>query len=123
MRISDWSSDVCSSDLSGADATGGQVAKRGYELWATTVNAAGGIKIGGSMYKVELVVQDCQSQPAQGATACERLVVQENVDALFGAYTSGVQIAMNPIAAKYQTPCIAGSAESPGNWTSERKST
>src|SRR3546814_9892187 len=25
---------------------------------------------------------------------------------------------MNPIAAKYQTPCIAGSAESPGNWTS-----
>src|SRR3546814_4442730 len=64
-------------ELSGADATGGQVAKRGYELWATTVNAAGGIKIGGSMYKVELVVQDCQSQPAQGATACERLVRSE----------------------------------------------
>lgn len=105
-------------ELSGADATGGQVAKRGYELWAKVVNAAGGIKVGGKQYMVDLVVQDCQSQPAQGANACERLIIQENVDALFGAYTSGVQIAMNPIAAKYQTPCIAGSAESPGNWTS-----
>jgi branched-chain amino acid transport system substrate-binding protein len=104
-------------ELSGDDATGGQVAKRGYELWVKTINAAGGISIGGKKYQVELLVQDCQSQPAQGATATERLIVQENVDALFGAYTSGVQIAMNPIAAKYQTPCIAGSAESPGNWT------
>jgi len=106
-------------ELSGSDASGGQVAKRGYELWANTVNAAGGIKVGDKAYKVELLIQDCQSQPAQGANACERLIAEENVDALFGAYTSGVQIAMNPIAAKYQTPCIAGSAESPGNWTSQ----
>jgi branched-chain amino acid transport system substrate-binding protein len=44
-------------------------------------------------------------------------VEQEKVDALFGAYTSGVQIAMNPICQKYQTPCIAGSAESPASWS------
>lgn len=29
------------------------------------------------------------------------------VDALFGSYTSGVQLAMNPTAEKYQVPCIA----------------
>lgn len=104
-------------ELSGLNATGGQLCKRGYELWAKTVNNAGGIKIGNSRHKVELIVQDCRSQPALGAAACERLIVRENVDVLFGAYTSGVQIAMNPIAAKYRTPCIAGSAESPGNWT------
>ena len=38
------------------------------------------------------------------------------MNAIFGAYTSGVQIAMDPICAKYQVPCIAGSAESPGIW-------
>lgn len=103
-------------ELSGADVTGGTVAKRGYELWATTINKAGGIKIGDKTYPVELVVQDCQSQPAEGANACERLITQEKVDVLFGSYTSGVQLAMNPIAAKYQVPCIAGSSESPENW-------
>lgn len=104
-------------ELSGLDVTGGQLCKRGYEFWAKTINKAGGIKIGDTRHEVELIVQDCKSQPALGARACERLIVQEKVDALFGAYTSGVQIAMNPIAAKYQTPCIAGSAESPENWS------
>jgi branched-chain amino acid transport system substrate-binding protein len=63
------------------------------------------------------VVADCKSDPAQAADAVTRLTQQENVDALFGSYTSGVQIAMNPICVKYQTPCIAGSAESPGSWS------
>jgi branched-chain amino acid transport system substrate-binding protein len=103
-------------ELSGASATGGQVAKRGYELWANTVNAKGGIKIGDKSYKIELHIQDCQSQPSVGAQVTERLASQEGVDAIFGSYTSGVQIAMNPICAKYKVPCIAGSAESPGNW-------
>lgn len=104
-------------ELSGSSATGGQVAKRGYELWAKTVNDKGGIKVGGQSYKVELHIQDCQSQPSVGAQVAERLASQEGVDAMFGSYTSGVQIAMNPICAKYKVPCIAGSAESPGNWT------
>jgi branched-chain amino acid transport system substrate-binding protein len=104
-------------ELSGSSATGGQVAKRGYELWAKTVNSKGGIKIGSKSYKVELHVQDCQSQPSVGAQVAERLASQEGVDAMFGSYTSGVQIAMNPICTKYKLPCIAGSAESPGNWS------
>ena len=104
-------------ELSGPSATGGQIAERGYELWAKTVNSKGGIKIGGNSHKVELLVQDCQSQPSVGAQVAERLANQEGVDAMFGSYTSGVQIAMNPICAKYKLPCIAGSAESPGNWT------
>ena len=104
-------------ELSGESATGGQVAKRGYQLWADTVNKAGGIEVGGKKYKVELHVQDCQSQPSVGAQVAERLASQEGVDAMFGSYTSGVQIAMNPICAKYKVPCIAGSAESPENWS------
>src|SRR3546814_16818546 len=59
-------------ELSGADATGGQVAKRGYELWATTVNAAGGIQLDGSKYRVELVRKDCPSTPTKGRTAHPR---------------------------------------------------
>ena len=103
-------------ELSGASATGGQIAQRGYQLWADTVNSKGGLSIGDKKYNVELVVQDCKSDPATGADATSRLVTEEGVNAIFGAYTSGVQLAMDPICAKYRVPCIAGSAESPGVW-------
>jgi branched-chain amino acid transport system substrate-binding protein len=106
-------------ELSGASATGGALARRGDQFWVDTVNAAGGVPVGDKKYKVEMVVADCKSQPDAAADAVTRLAEQEKVDALFGAYTSGVQIAMNPICQKYQTPCIAGSAESPDNWKSK----
>jgi branched-chain amino acid transport system substrate-binding protein len=104
-------------ELSGESATGGQIAQRGYQLWADTVNnKSGGLNIGGTKYKVDLIVQDCKSDPATGADATSRLVTEEGVNAIFGAYTSGVQLAMDPICAKYKVPCIAGSAESPAVW-------
>src|SRR3954453_21620048 len=103
-------------ELSGASATGGQIAQRGYQLWADTVNNKGGLSIGDKKYNVELVVQDCKSDPSTGADATSRLATEEGVNAIFGAYTSGVQLAMDPICAKYRVPCIAGSAESPGVW-------
>lgn len=103
-------------ELSGDDASGGNVAQRGYQLWVDTVNKNGGIEVGGKKYPVRMIAQDSRSQPAAGAQAATRLINEEKVDAIFGSYTSGVQLAINPICAKYKVPCIAGSAESPGNW-------
>ena len=103
-------------ELSGESATGGQIAQRGYQLWADTVNKAGGLPIGDKKYQVDLIVQDCKSDPATGADAASRLITEDGVNAIFGAYTSGVQLAMDPICAKYKIPCIAGSAESPNVW-------
>jgi branched-chain amino acid transport system substrate-binding protein len=110
-------------ELSGDDATGGQIAQRGYQFWVDTVNKAGGISVGGKKYPVELLVQDCQSQPGNATTAVSKLATQDKVDAMFGSYTSGVQIAMNPIVEKYQLPCLAGSAESPKTWSTQPKYT
>ena len=99
--------------LSGDLATGGSVTKRGYDLWAKAVNAAGGIEIGGKKYPVRLVYGDDQSQPAQAASAAERLAAQEKVDAVLGPYASGTTIAAAPVLEKYKVPMITGSAESP----------
>ena len=106
-------------ELSGADATGGELAKLGYQFGVDTVNAKGGVKVGGKTYKLEMLLADSKGEPAGAADAITRLVEQEKVDAMFGSYTSGVQIAMNPICQKYKTPCIAGSAESPANWSAQ----
>jgi branched-chain amino acid transport system substrate-binding protein len=102
--------------LSGDLATGGNVTKRGYDLWAKEVNARGGIDIGGTKYKVKLIYADAQSQPAQAASAAERLAVQEKVDCVLGPYASGITLASAPVLEKYSIPMITGSAESPLIW-------
>ena len=102
--------------LSGENIFGGNLTRRGYDLWAEVVNEQGGVEIGGERYKVEMFYGDDQSNPATGADAAERLIVGEEVDALFGPYTSGVTLAVQPICQKYRVPMISGSAESPNVW-------
>ncbi len=103
-------------ELSGDLATGGNVTKRGYDLWAQAVNDASGIVVGGKKYGVKLYYADAQSNPSQGAAAAERLITQEKVDFILGPYSSGVTIAVAPVAEKYKVPMITGSAESPMIW-------
>jgi branched-chain amino acid transport system substrate-binding protein len=102
--------------LSGDLATGGNVTKRGYDLWAEEVNKTGGIDIKGTKYQVKLFYGDAQSKPDQGASAAERLATQEKVDFVLGPYSSGVTLAAAPVLEKYKIPMITGSAESPLIW-------
>ena len=97
--------------------------RRGYDLWAETVNAQGGIEIGDKQYKVEMVYADAASDPATGADAVERMVTTDEVDFLFGPYTSGVTLGVAPILEKYKVPMITGSAESPLIWKQKFKYT
>ncbi len=105
--------------LSGENRFGGNLTRRGYDFWAEKINEKGGIEIGGERFKVEMFYGDAQSQPASGASAAERLIVQDEVNVLFGPYTSGVTLAVQPICAKYRVPMISGSAESPNVWLAQ----
>lgn len=109
--------------LSGELAFGGNVTKRGYDLWAETVNQQGGIDIAGKKYKVKLIYADDQSTPATAAVAGERLITQEKVDFILGPYASGTTLALAPITEKYKVPHITGSAESPLIWKGKFKYT
>jgi branched-chain amino acid transport system substrate-binding protein len=102
--------------LSGENILGGNLTKQGYDLWAEAINAKGGVEVAGEKFKVDMFYGDDQSNPATGADAAERLIVQNEVDVLFGPYTSGSTIAVQPICQKYQVPMISGSAESPNVW-------
>jgi len=109
--------------LSGPEVVGGNLTKHGYDLWAETVNAKGGIKVGDKSYQVKLVYADDQSDPAAGADAAQRMVTTEKVDFILGPYTSGVTLAVAPILEKYKIPMITGSAESPLIWKNKFKYT
>jgi len=102
--------------LSGAYMMGGNLTRRGYDLFAEEINKQGGLEIGGQRYPVKLIYGDAQSTPSSGASAAERLIVQEEVDMLFGPYSSGVTLAVQPLTTKYAMPMISGSAESTKIW-------
>ena len=83
--------------LSGDNILGGNLTKQGYDLWADAINAKGGVEVGGDRFKVAMFYGDDQSSPATGADAAERLIVQNEVDVLFGPYTTGSTIAARPL--------------------------
>ncbi len=107
--------------LSGADAFGGNLTRRAYDFWAETINAKGGVEAAGQKYKVKMFYADDQSEPATGADGAERMIVQDHVEVILGPYTSGVQLAVDPICSKYKVPLLGGSAESPKVWLAKPK--
>lgn len=109
--------------LSGDLRFGGQVTRRGYELWKRTANEQGGIEVEGNSYEVELIYADAQSNPSTGADAASRMISQENVDAVLGPYSSNVTLAVVPIMERERMPHITGSAESPQIWEQQPKYT
>jgi len=98
-------------ELTGDLARGGFTAKRGYDIWANTINEKGGITIEGKSYRVELVYYDAKSDSAEAAKAVEKAVA-DGCDFLLGPYSSKCTLGGGPVAEKYKMPFITGSAES-----------
>jgi len=98
--------------LTGPLSPEGARQRNGYQLWADTVNAAGGIKAGGDAYKVEMVYVDYQSNTPRAVQSIERLITQDKVDFLFGPFGSGAVKAASAVTEKYGVPMIAPNAAS-----------
>ena len=72
------------------------------------VNAGGGIAIGGTKQRVQLVIRDNASNPAMATQQVRTLVQQDHAVALLGAVTPPLTIPMSSIADALQTPLISG---------------
>jgi len=86
--------------LSGGGTAWGLAAQRGMEIAIEEINAAGGVKAEGKIYKLQLVMYDDQYTGAGGKAAAERLVNQDNVKFIIGPVGSppalGVISVTNP---------------------------
>jgi len=107
--------------LSGPLRYGGQVTKRGYDIWKNRINEDGGIEVNGNRYEVEFTYADAQSDPSTGADATQQMIDNEDVDAMLGPYSSQVPLSMGPILDQNQMPCITGSSESPQLWRNQHE--
>jgi branched-chain amino acid transport system substrate-binding protein len=105
--------------LSGNAASAGVHGKAAMETAAEIINnahpelgnfplakSAGLAGLGGA--KVELVFADNQGSPATGQNQALRLITEEKVVALTGAYQSGITLTASAIAEKYGIPFLSG---------------
>jgi len=103
--------------LTGVAASTGAELKNALELAADVVNnGAKGIpgllfSAGGGLpnlkgAKIKLVFADHQGNPQVGATETERLITQEKVVAVVGAYISNVTATSSQIAERYKIPYL-----------------
>ncbi|HXH81971.1 MAG TPA: amino acid ABC transporter substrate-binding protein [Candidatus Tectomicrobia bacterium] len=96
--------------LSGIFSRDAALFKEVYDLWAETVNKAGGIKVKGTGYPVRLIYYDDESSPQKSAQLVERLATSDRVDLILGAFGSSIVFAATAVAEKYKYPYISGAA-------------
>jgi branched-chain amino acid transport system substrate-binding protein len=93
--------------MTGGLARFGNMVKNGYELWKDTVNAKGGIDVGGTKKLVEIVYYDDQSDNQTSAQLTEKLISDDKVQFLLGPYGSGPTFASTAIAERYNIITVA----------------
>lgn len=98
--------------LTGPLSPEGVKQKQGYDLWAETANAKGGIKVDGKTYKVEVVYVDYASNTPRAVQTAERLITENKVNFLFSPFGSGATKAASGVSEKYGIPTIAATASS-----------
>jgi branched-chain amino acid transport system substrate-binding protein len=110
--------------LTGSLAASGAEMRHALELAADIVNngakgindlpfAAGGGLPNLKGAKIKLVFADHQGNPQVGATEAERLISQEHVVAIVGAYNSNVTATASQVAERYHVPFVNPESSSP----------
>jgi branched-chain amino acid transport system substrate-binding protein len=98
--------------LTGPLSPEGLKQQRGYDLWAETTNASGGITAGGKSYEVEIVYVDYASNTPRAVQTAERLITEDEVNFLFAPFGSGAAKAASSVSERYGIPTIAATASS-----------
>jgi branched-chain amino acid transport system substrate-binding protein len=91
--------------LSGPNAQFGINSRNGVELVADEINSAGGIaELGGA--KINLVVADATSTPTTAGTVAQRLITQQDMTAVLGAFASSLTIAISEVTERRDIPLL-----------------
>jgi branched-chain amino acid transport system substrate-binding protein len=82
------------------------------QLWIHDVNARGGLDVGGTKYLLEAVEYDDQTNPGETIKAVERLVNQDGAKIVLPPYSTGLNLAVAPLFAKYGLPMVTSTCTS-----------
>ena len=94
--------------ITGSLSNESKLTQQGYELWKETVNAAGGINVGGKQYMIATKYYDDQSKQDLSGQLTEKLVNEDKVNFLLGPYGTSATQSDAAIAEKYEIPMVEG---------------
>ena len=95
--------------LSGDFSNTGKAGKLGYELWASQVNAHGGL-LG---HHVTLMFADDASNPNQAVTNYQNFITRDHVTLLAGPYSSLLSLPSARVAERYGYAFVEGAGNGP----------
>jgi branched-chain amino acid transport system substrate-binding protein len=90
--------------LSGPASIEGRQIIQGLEFAVEEVNAKGGL----FGRKIELVMEDDESNSTKGVTAVRRLIERDKVPFIVGTYASAVAAAASKVSAEYKVAMLSG---------------
>jgi branched-chain amino acid transport system substrate-binding protein len=96
--------------LTGPSAGGGALEAEGIEI-ANQLYPT--VKVGDTVYEIELVMADNKSSPIESANAARRLADEEGVRVVLGSWSSRLSLAAGPILMNRQVPAIGLSCTNP----------
>ncbi|MFC6206512.1 ABC transporter substrate-binding protein [Levilactobacillus tongjiangensis] len=100
-------------ELSGSAAGYGQQQKQGIQLAVNKINQSGGIKVGKSKKKIQLVIRDNKTSNTTAASVAAQLVNNDKVVAVVGPAATNAGTASIPNMTKAAVPSVSPSATDP----------
>src|SRR5882757_2741015 len=98
-------------DARHAMETAADIINNSYDLDLPTAKNAGLAGLGNA--KIKLIFADHQADPQKGRAETERLITQEKVVAIVGAYHSSVSATASATCERYGVPYVAADSSSP----------
>jgi branched-chain amino acid transport system substrate-binding protein len=96
--------------FSGPAALVGEIYYASVAWAAYDINQRGGLMVDGKKKKIEVIKANHMSQPAQTKKVCERMVLQEKVNVLWGTNGSHLMKIINQVADKYKVIAVCAGA-------------
>jgi branched-chain amino acid transport system substrate-binding protein len=107
-------------EITGSMPAVGKSCQTSAKLAVKKINDAGGVKVAGKKYKVELVIEDSASEPKKATSAAKKLIEQDGVLAIVGPNSSGNAIAAADVANKAGVLLIAPWSTNPKTTVDEK---
>lgn len=98
--------------LTGMHAATTDMQRKGFWLWEQHVNRRGGI-LG---RRVELIIKDDKSDPAEARRIYEELILRDKVDFVFGPYSAPITRAIAPLVENNGYPMLVTGASADDIW-------
>lgn len=97
----------------------GEGSKFAAQMWLEDIKAAGGLKIAGETYMVELVIEDNESRAESAVKVNTKMITEDEVLVIVGPQSSKQAVPAGEVANNYKTPMVSPWSTNP-NTTKDR---